>query len=431
MKNFPDDELFDELGKRLGRYEENPDDNLWDGIAAGVRSAPRDWLSRLAYAAILASGVALTAWLLVHDNFTQPEKFKAISKNKHAVGAPSPKVVLPNPSSRPSISPRQDRSTATTRQRAYRHKPADETANSVRDGQDTPPVMARERERHNQLLSETSLSSDRPTSEVTLAPKASPKAIDQPDSAVVAQKKLPPEKDSTKAESPVPNIIMTRKEKGLSFYVLVNPSLSFQRVIPLSNDNIIVDKFFSAPVLSSRRFGFSFEAGVQGTLTSRWQYYGGLSYYQQTETLDYHSVSSDSVVISPSTSPDSYQATPLASTRHFGYNMKNIGVQGGLLYTLKSGRLSSQIGAGFLYQRGFLKSKSDAGYHNAQSQYLLYQLSYRGELKLARQLSFFIQPNFSYAFYSHEKLDQPFKLKPYRTGLSIGVLYRLSHRSNG
>ena len=56
------------------------------------------------------------------------------------------------------------------------------------------------------------------------------------------------------------------------------------------------------------------------------------------------------------------------------------------------------------------------------------QILFRSELQISEKLRLFVQPNFGYSFYSSEKLEQPFTLKPYRAGLGAGVLYSISHR---
>jgi hypothetical protein len=104
--------------------------------------------------------------------------------------------------------------------------------------------------------------------------------------------------------------------------------------------------------------------------------------------------------------------------------MLNMGANAGLLYYLRGKKLAHKVGAGLSYQYGSKKIASEV-YDNSSSQYLFYQLFYRNELQLNNRLTFFIQPTFSQSIFVNQKLEAPFKVKPYRAGLGLGLLYRL------
>src|SRR5262245_4832580 len=66
MRNMHENRFDDELKNRLGNYAEEPDDALWQGIAAGISSTPAGigwlrWISRgflvsFAVVSIVANG---------------------------------------------------------------------------------------------------------------------------------------------------------------------------------------------------------------------------------------------------------------------------------------------------------------------------------------------------------------------------------------
>jgi len=93
-----------------------------------------------------------------------------------------------------------------------------------------------------------------------------------------------------------------------------------------------------------------------------------------------------------------------------------------LLVTLKGEKLKHKFGAGVLFAQGF--AKESGSYNNSRSSYLSYQIFYRNEARIKDRLSWFVEPMFTYSFISKEKLAEPFRLKPYRAGISGGILYR-------
>ena len=44
MRNLPDDELMDKLKSQLQQFEEQPDDDTWDGIAPRISTAEPRWI---------------------------------------------------------------------------------------------------------------------------------------------------------------------------------------------------------------------------------------------------------------------------------------------------------------------------------------------------------------------------------------------------
>ena len=103
--------------------------------------------------------------------------------------------------------------------------------------------------------------------------------------------------------------------------------------------------------------------------------------------------------------------------------MNNVGLQTGFLYQLKAGPLTQKIGAGLWYQHGLHQKSQGDTYNNAQSGYLAYQILYRNEYAFSNQLKMYVQPNFTQSFYTTESLNEPFQLKPYSVGLSLGLIY--------
>lgn len=213
-----------------------------------------------------------------------------------------------------------------------------------------------------------------------------------------------------------------RKAWHPMLYFSLTPSLAFQKVTPMRNDDIHISGLQEQSLVSGNRAGISLETGGQVTLLKGFDLYGGLAYYQQSQSITYNYTLPSSTNVSSQESMD-YVITPQGGARKFRYAMRNAGVSAGFLYTVKDARLMHKIGAGLQYQRGFMKARSGDTYENSGSQYLNYQVHYRLEWAATRagRTRLFVQPAFIHSFWSHETLREPLTLKPYRVGLSFGV----------
>jgi hypothetical protein len=201
----------------------------------------------------------------------------------------------------------------------------------------------------------------------------------------------------------------------------VTPLLTFHRAVPTGYDGVVVTDFSNPGILSAERFGLGADIGVQGTITKRLEYYGGLSFYKQNQTLRYTYQSGNETTLESGGDTD-YIVFPKLTTGNINYAMQNIGLQAGMLYHLYGEKLAHKVGLGISYQRGLIKSNAET-YENADSRYFSYQIFYRNELRVSQKLRFFVQPTFIQSFHHGEKLNAPFHLSSYRAGIGAGMLY--------
>lgn len=212
----------------------------------------------------------------------------------------------------------------------------------------------------------------------------------------------------------------TRRKRTLRIYGQFSPTIAFQRVTPTSHDGIVVKEILSRSLFSADRLAYGFEAGIQAPLTSRLEYYAGISFYKQSQRLHYR-YQTDQVAVE-TTNDNEYFVTPVEGTATVDYRMTNIGANVGIIYSFYGKRLKHQAGIGIGYQQGLQRSSSEE-YDNDKSGYLSGRIFYRNELVISRRMSFYIQPSFDHAFYVREELNAPFKLKPYSVSVGFGVLY--------
>jgi hypothetical protein len=408
MKNLPDDELFNTLEKRLRNYGEQPDDEVWRKIESAL-SPTREpgwivWTNRL------AAIFSLTAILfLLNDESTRKESLSdlpASVDNSVNKSDPTRSGILPDRSRKTETNFDKKISLKKREKRGRSNHQASEHVNAVQPTFMENPAVALDLENMarpiDAKVDRWNMALDSPGTEIVQKIKEDSIAL------VVPQ------------ESPLQK---RRKKSSLMFYAIFTPSLSFQRVSPVSNDAVVIEKINSPNVFSSERLGISIEAGIQGKITKRLQYMAGVSYYQQNQKMRYEQISEDDVIIEPGDDMD-YTVRPRTTEYSFDYRMRNIGIQAGLLYTLKQRGLIHKAGIVLHYQHGLQKSTENEIYNNATSNYLNYQLLYRIEYTFSSKINLFVQPSYMHSIVANESLQAPFRVKQSRAGIGIGLVYR-------
>ena len=383
MKDLHEDNMFGSVRERLGRYEEAPSDELWGKIASRTNKPIAPvwplWVGGVSL------GIAVALFLVTFN-----------------AGEVSPV----NDQSKLSGKELSRKETQSIRKETLRE-------NSI-ERSDVPRTL--------NLQPLTSITTETRNAVPQLTTHDSQPDIPQPatetDSVTVVEAQTFPPKKS-KTDEVVPPYKKSRSKFQL--YFSVTPSLSFQKIIPNSNDEIIIEGFENRSPLSIKRFGFGIDAGFERDIDHIFGYYGGVSFYRQQQEISYRYFDQEADVNRVGDAW-TFEINRPQHTRTFDYSMTNIGVRSGILVTLKGDKLKHKFGAGLIYSHGF--AKSTGSYNNSQSAYLSYQLFYRSEVRINEHVSWFVEPTFVYGFLSKEKLAEPFSLKPYRAGLSLGALYR-------
>jgi hypothetical protein len=418
MKNLPDNELFDEIGNRLRNYTEQPDEDVWNKIAVAIQTTHEPkWIFKTLYASTAASIVAFLLLVYMGESVSERRvQTRSTAQQKSTLKKSETEKSLKN-GNRPGevITEKNIRDFKVRRFSAQ--SSGDKNQNSIVSNDVTEDkteasaqYLSKDGKEVNREYKSEAFRGEQPSNEIEISSDSTIEIGDQLDSVKVQNKKA---LDAEKK----------KRRKGILFYATITPSLSYQKVTPLQNDQITVDRFESGSVLSGDRFGVSIEVGVQGKISKRFEYYGGLSYYQQNQTLNYRYQSSEGTTLEKGGDALQYTLHPGEHNNQVAYHMKNLGAQAGVLYYLKGERLTHKVGAGLSFQQGLQKAATHTTYDNSKSSYLFYQLFYRTEFTVNKSMRVFFQPNFNQAILSNEKLSEPFKLKPYRAGLSFGILY--------
>lgn len=424
MKNFPDQDQSKELEKRLQGYSEEPDELVWQNIDNALRPTRTSlWIPWIGGTGTVA-GIILMALLWQMDSSQNDDRriYETAEETRELTD-------LEKKSEATGSEIQQQKMTPPTK--VLNDKTVDDQKNKLSDDQQGDTYVTRY-DKISRNLNGNVIRNER-SSEPMLEPIATSAEADNDienahvpvedntekgnDSFQVAVAKG---KDSTEVREESPKSEKRMPKRGLSFYTTLTPQLSFQRVIPAGNDGVVISDFYNPSIISSERFGFGIELGIQAHLSKHWEYYGGLSYYQQRQALQYASLTDR---ISLEASPGKgYIVTPQSDKATVQYSMRNWGANVGLLYNLQGKKLAHKVGGGLSYQKGFNKQISEK-YDNSESSYLFYTVFYRNEVRLSAKLRIYVQPTFMHSLYTKETIDAPFKLKPYRAGIGFGVLY--------
>jgi hypothetical protein len=410
MKNSPEHGFNDEFEKRIASFSEMPDDVVWESIDRALR--PNRILILMAWWDRVSTLVLVSVLLGATLNQSQNDSRQA--EHSHRV-MNKPAIALPE------------------------RLPADSKMAKVPKSISAHPEVGNNRHRSGKTLN-LSFSS-------TVA-GASADANHLFDSSTIQRRsagklrsliptemiiKLPPLdsvlrgefRESTANDKSAENESSKKLSfKTVKFYVASTPMLNFYQIIPIARDGVGITGFESPSVLSADRLSVSLSAGLQGYISPRFEYYGGVTYFHKNTSIRYSFLSE--AIVTELNSGLVYSIKPEHSVSEFNYRTKNLGVQGGMLFLLYGKKMMHKVGAGLLYYKSFDGSGNEQMHTNNRSSYLSYQLFYRNEIVINRRLKFFVQPTFTNSFYVDEKLKgRPFKLKPYSAGIGFGALFQL------
>jgi hypothetical protein len=417
MKNLPENNFWNEIKDRLDHYAEEPADDSWDKIAGGLNSAPRPrilaWLERRASSTqVSLPGFALLVALAAGDQSAIPWNGFVANAEHEEVYREKAALTVP----REVVASRQEQRTSRREKRAHERTGRQKGGAYARFDKaasiETPATMQIVAHDTTDSGDET-FAKDRIVSleGVSTVDTVAHKDTDKKEKVVVTTS-TKKEAEKKKAQLHIPMV-----------YFQAGPSLAFHKVTPSTNDDVTITELEDAGVFASDRVGFSLEAGFQYRVAPRLEVYGGLSYYQQQQHIRYtlaHGVSGGVA----GNAGDGYVFTPATSQQEVKYTMRNAGVSAGMFYRVKTHLLEHKLGAGLLYQQGFQRTSGEGStYTNKGSRYLQYQLLYRMEAGLNDRMRLYFQPGYTHAFHVDEKLNAPFTIKPYRAGISVGIVY--------
>jgi hypothetical protein len=393
MKNSPELEWLRKLETRLGNYAEAPDEQVWEYITSKVgKRADAGWMKWTDYAVMLV-GLVVLLWssISVKEQGPAASEFAGVHaqlpRERNVAGeqgSPSKKTV------------ESRKHEASISSEISAHKNVDPIGSTIAPG-------------YSAMDSGVSL---------------------QPLSTAATDKGEYIKVDSVLEVSPLTDgldrkrnevIVPARRKAGFTFYAAVSPSLTFQRLIPVANDGVIIESVDVRPVFSSDRLNVALQAGIQSRIGRRFEIFGGVSLHRQSQTFSYRHLSGGNASVKEDDLD--YSLMPETSRKSLHYDVLNVGAEAGIFYCLRFDALIHKIGAGLLWQHGMMKTFDGEIHDEAMANYLFYQILYRNEFAISNSMNVFFQPFYQHALRTGDVPNAPFQLNPYRAGLSIGFVY--------
>jgi hypothetical protein len=233
--------------------------------------------------------------------------------------------------------------------------------------------------------------------------------------------------DSVKSQPTVQNIQIPAKEKkktkrNKGFYTLIMPTFGYQRIMPVKNDNILIESLQKISAFSTKRLGIRAEIGIEKALSKKMTAHVGLLYFHRKQTINYTYRDTNKFTISKlETDSLSYQVTSQKADAAFEYELKNIGIIAGVNYTIKSKRLIQKLGLAGELQKGLNAVSGEVA--TGQELYLFGDVYYRIAYPLSPKIDLMFQPTINYSLQLDSRLTAPFYVKPYGLGLNFGAYF--------
>lgn len=475
MKNLPEDDLFEALGDRLRNYQEQPDDDTWKKISTRIPGLEPTWIkwtdrAALLLAFLILGFIATESGLNVAHNpegvqlaakSERPETDESIINNDTIDSASGKSNVIIRHSDeglrekKSMVDRPETRNLSIMKRRsATDHFPRDSGSTS---GLTAGHSSLNTRDHNELTVLEKPITSEKnrgddpsdlkvdwkdnvednnfPVYDTTMNKLTPPHLQQEPatrvqgDSGVVTQSQVIAVAADSLSSQPSAKTSETttsaKKKTGVPIrvYAIITPMLAFQHLTPNSNDNVVIQRLNSPPLLSQKRFSFGLDAGVQAPLTRHVSYIAGFSYYHQSAVISYNQFSASSAQVEEEQG-DGYTIIPGSETHTVPYKLNNVGISAGLLYTLDVNKLIHSGGALLQYEAGFQgASNRETGASNMRS-FLNFRIIYRAEYTFSNRTSVFIQPSFSRSLLNDRPVDLPFSVKQSRVGIGVGLLYR-------
>ena len=423
---MPDDRIWEKISpgfkdantslrEQLQNYTDNPDESAWDKITAGlIRHRNLLWIQRAGQVAAFAALLFLFYPMLPYDRSTmsqtsgqsgKPIDEDAISSGMQMSSKPQSKLADTVMHAQPRIAtlPSENNSTSS-------HM----VNGTLIMGIDTCSVQTR-----NHL-------SDFSIADATINHRTIDQEVPGPNDTLPVSIALQGEDNQAITVTPVPHEAQEQKESNASrvkgLYVLVMPTFGYQKISPLTNDNLLIESIKKVSAFSADRLGLRAEIGHERLITNRLAFNVALVYFQRKQTITYDFTDGEHFEVTP-VSEDSllYQVISQQQTGSFEYELKNLGISGGVNYSVKGKHFAQRVGLAAELHRSLMQANAEVAHDTGFNFFgnVYYRLSY----PLSRRFDAMLQPTFNFALQLDERINAPFYVKPYGLGLNFGVYF--------
>jgi len=199
--------------------------------------------------------------------------------------------------------------------------------------------------------------------------------------------------------------------------------ITFQRIIPNTTDNNIVESISTPSMLSPERLGFRLSGNISWRLNDHFDLVGGVAAYNQRIVNEILISGTGEGTFDLDTKSNSYEVTPQSETISIDERIWSIGAQFGFRYYLPQSNRNFWLGTMVDFQSAFDNLLTDSFYISEKQTYLNVELGWKTEITDC--LEFQINPNLSYSLLSNQKQNAVFRIHPFSFGLNFGLRYKI------
>lgn len=411
MKNMADQEFQKKVRERLADYEEEPNDGLWGGIHSGMSTRKSVvWQKRYISAAIFLLIAIISAYFYFGDRASMDQKAQLEAQQGSGVTTDGTRE---NDSDREGFDENIDIQLQS-----------EEASNLEKN--ELSPVTLKNTDKINTGVTGVDEAMD---SAIVwglgreIKPRLWPQLpIDPADISLIH--KIEYVKINAKAENGKSNEEHQKNKKNnkFKFYLLGMPVLTYNRIEANPLDDIFISGIEKIPALSKKRLGVRLEMGITYEINEYFSIYSGLFYFERKQQTNY-TVRTISSITGEIQNDNFTKLIPEyeEKVRTYTSDLRNAGLQIGLLYRLSSENFLQTIGTGMEYHKVLAGTVS----MESPSYYVFYNFFYRIEYPKQSMFKALVQPTFNYSLGINDDLNTPLYIKPYGIGLNIGVTYSI------
>ncbi len=432
MKSLHEINFWNSISTRLSNLSEEPDDN-WEKIVARIpKSAPK-WMDNTGH---VFTVTGLLFLLMLFAPASGRRVVSSLSQIKEEASSDLPTVVYGDMSVERNL-PLADELTASgdhqekanDKSRDFSGRVVtqnDRLSENLSDEIKIDLSKAQEASSHNE-------SQDRNLSDLNLASDSSSKikvasAAELRSDVVIKNDSIMKDIFDVKELNKDTVRVSTRVDRKKStfhpkIYFGVAPSLTYFKMLPKKNDDVIISGLKRNGIFDPGRLGVQFDVGIEQPINNRFNLVAGILYFSQNQMLTYNYFDGEIQSIE-SGQAKSYTITPKQQTDNFRFSSSTTGVNIGMFYTLNENHLMHQLGAGFQFLQASNKIVSEEGVEKSKSAMLNYTVSYRMSLPLNKKLTVYFQPSYIRGLSFHKISREPFDIKTSRAAFGLGAIYR-------
>lgn len=396
-----DQEFQKKVRERLADYEEEPNDGLWGGIHSGMSTRKSVvWQKRYISAAIFLLIAIISAYFYFGDRASMDQKAQLEVQNSNGANTKGRKG---NGSDEEGSDGTIDLQLQSGEANSFKNTDKiNAGVTGMDESMDSKIPWELGREIKPRLWSQL----DVDPADISL----SLNKIEYVKTTAKAENGKSKEEDKEK------------KDNKIKFYLLGMPVLNYNRVEANPLDDIFISGIEKIPALSERRLGIRLEMGITYEINEYFSLYSGLFYFGRKQQTNY-TVRTISSITGEIQNDNFTKLIPEyeEKVRTYTSDLRNAGLQIGLLYRVPSENFLQTIGTGMEYHKGLAGTVP----MESPSYYVFYNFFYRIEYPKQSMFKALVQPTFNYSLGMNDDLNTPLYIKPYGIGLNIGVTYSI------